>query len=254
MIMESVVSVMAGVIIHRTGRYLEIIRFGIAGTALGTGLYINLDTDSSLPKIILFQIATGFGTGMLFFPPLIALQANISQVDTASATATFGFIRNLATAASIVVGGVVFQNSMTLRIPVLRAAGLSANETDLRPVTAKGRQGCLCVESAQHVDSIYVYRSCGSRGVCFYNQTAFEQGTYRDKDWPQREHGAETGSLLRFHTMIQLLCVKDLHLDMAYISDMKTVCIYGTSNVVEKRIIPLRSLEHSNTLFSVHNV
>lgn len=136
MFTESIVSLSAGLLIHRTGRYLEIIRVGMAGTCLGTGLYINFDTESSLTKIILFQIAAGLGTGTLFFPPLLALQANVSQADTASATATYGFIRNLATAASIVVGGVVFQNSMTLRRPVLLAAGLSANETDRLAGTA----------------------------------------------------------------------------------------------------------------------
>jgi MFS family permease len=130
LVMESIVSMSAGVIIHRTGRYLEIIRVGIAVTCVGTGLYIDFDTDSSLTKIILFQIAAGLGTGLLFFPPLIALQANVSQADTASATATFGFIRNLAAASSIVIGGVVFENGMTLRKPFLLAAGLSAADTD----------------------------------------------------------------------------------------------------------------------------
>jgi hypothetical protein len=48
----------------------------------------------------------------------------ISQEDTAAATATFGFIRNLATSMSIVIGGVVFQNSMSLREAELLAAQL----------------------------------------------------------------------------------------------------------------------------------
>lgn len=48
----------------------------------------------------------------------------ISQDDTAAATATFGFVRNLATSMSIVIGGVAFQNSMRLREPELLAAQL----------------------------------------------------------------------------------------------------------------------------------
>ena len=48
----------------------------------------------------------------------------VSQSDTATATATFGFIRNIATSVSIVLGGVVFQNGMNARIPSLSAAGL----------------------------------------------------------------------------------------------------------------------------------
>lgn len=57
------------------------------------------------------------------------VQAYVKQEDTATATGTFGTIRNLATSLSIVVGGVVFQNSMESRAPLLRASGLNSNTT-----------------------------------------------------------------------------------------------------------------------------
>lgn len=128
---EAFTSALTGYLIHRTGRYVELLQFGCVTSALGTGLYINFSTDSPLVKIILFQIVAGLGIGCLFTAPVIALQANVSQADTASATATLSFVRNLATAVSIVVGGVVFQNSMVLRKPALRAAGLSAEQINV---------------------------------------------------------------------------------------------------------------------------
>jgi hypothetical protein len=124
-------SAFVGFLMHKTGSYREIIIIGAILTTLGTGLYINLDTTSSLAKIVLYQIVTGLGTGCLFAPPIIALQVNVSQAETASATATLGFIRNLATAVSIVLGGVIFSNSMSEKKADLRAAGLTANETEL---------------------------------------------------------------------------------------------------------------------------
>lgn len=127
---ESVMSVFVGIIIHKTGRYLEIIWLGNALTLLGMGLYIDLDTTTSLTKIIAYQIISGLGTGMLFFAPLLALQTNVSASHTAAATATFGFIRNLATSASVVVGGVIFQNQMTQQQSTLVAAGLPLNSTE----------------------------------------------------------------------------------------------------------------------------
>ena len=42
--------------------------------------------------------------------------------DIATATATFGFVRNLGSAISIVVGSVVFQNEMIAKQPMLRAS------------------------------------------------------------------------------------------------------------------------------------
>ena len=100
-----------------------------AGTLLmtiGIGLFIALHANSSIGQIVGFEIVEGLGSGMLFQPPLVALQAMISQADTATATATLGFIRNIATSLGVVLGGVVFQNGMDSRIPVLRAVGLNS--------------------------------------------------------------------------------------------------------------------------------
>lgn len=79
---------------------------------LGFGLFINFGDTFSLVKVVLFQTVAGLGVGLNFQPPLIALQAHVRQQDVATTTATFGFIRNIATSMSIVIGGVVFQNGM----------------------------------------------------------------------------------------------------------------------------------------------
>ncbi|KAL4913827.1 major facilitator superfamily domain-containing protein [Aspergillus aurantiobrunneus] len=123
---ESFTSLSVGILIHRTGRYQEVIWLGMAAVVLGTGLFIDYNTASTLGKIIGYQIIAGFGCGLLFFPPLLALQSNIPTKDTATATATFGFVRNVAMALSVVLGGVVFQNSMLMKRPLLRDAGLSS--------------------------------------------------------------------------------------------------------------------------------
>ncbi|PKY06989.1 MFS general substrate transporter [Aspergillus campestris IBT 28561] len=122
---EAVLSLAAGLIIHATGRYLEVIWIGMTLVVLGAGLLIDYGIDTSLGKIIGYQMVAGSGCGLLFTPPLIALQSGIKQSETASATATFGFIRNVAMALSVVIGGVVFQNGMNTQQSSLRRAGLS---------------------------------------------------------------------------------------------------------------------------------
>jgi hypothetical protein len=89
---------------------------------LGFGLFIDLDAKANWAKIILFQIVAGIGVGPLFQAPLIALQSRIAPRDIAVATATFGFTRNLSTAISVVIGGVVFQNEMQKKTPSLIAS------------------------------------------------------------------------------------------------------------------------------------
>lgn len=120
----SIGSGIVGVFIKKTGRYLECIYVGLFIMTLGVGLFIDLSADSSWAKIILYQIVAGFGCGPLFQAPLLALQASVSLGDIATATATFGFTRNLSTAISVVIGGVVFQNGMQMQIPgLIRALG-----------------------------------------------------------------------------------------------------------------------------------
>lgn len=118
----SFTSGLTGVFIKKTGKYLPPIWFGMIIMVLGFGLYIDLPRGRNWTKIILYQIVAGIGVGPNFQSPLLALQTMIAPKDIATATATFGFTRNLSTSISVVIGGVVFQNEMQKRFPALLAA------------------------------------------------------------------------------------------------------------------------------------
>lgn len=55
---------------------------------------------------------TGLGVGPNFQSPLVALQSRLKGHDIAVGTSTFGFVRNLSTSISVVLGGVIFQNQL----------------------------------------------------------------------------------------------------------------------------------------------
>ncbi|KAF4545827.1 MFS transporter [Lasiodiplodia theobromae] len=120
----------SGMLIHRTGEYRLILQVGMVFMTLGVGLFTLFNTDTSIATIVGVEVIAGIGIGLCFLPPLIALQAHVVQDDTATATSTFGFLGNLANALSIVIGGVVFQNSMELRVKALARAGLPAVLSD----------------------------------------------------------------------------------------------------------------------------
>ncbi|OWY43785.1 hypothetical protein AA0118_g3082 [Alternaria tenuissima] len=134
----SFLSAFTGVFIKKTGQYLPMIWFGMILMTLGFGLFIDFDVNTSWAKIIVFQIIAGIGVGPNFQSPLIALQSLVPVIDAdmiaskkrdiATATATFGFTRNLGSAISVVVGGVVFNNEMKSKQPQLA--------TSLGPETA----------------------------------------------------------------------------------------------------------------------
>lgn len=119
----SFASAVVGVFIKKTGQYLPAIWFGTVITTLGFGLFIDLPSSrGSWSRVIIYQIIAGVGAGPNFQSPLIALQSKINPQDIATATATFGFTRNLATAVSVVIGGVIFQNGMHKREATLTAS------------------------------------------------------------------------------------------------------------------------------------
>ncbi|ETS75122.1 hypothetical protein PFICI_13606 [Pestalotiopsis fici W106-1] len=115
----SIMSAGVGIITKKTGKYLPQIIFGMFVMTLGFGLFIDLESTANWPKVILFQIVAGIGVGPNFQSPLIALQSSVDKRDIAAATSTFGFIRQLSTSISIVVGGVIFNNKMEEQYPYL---------------------------------------------------------------------------------------------------------------------------------------
>ncbi|KAM7188436.1 Major facilitator superfamily domain containing protein [Naviculisporaceae sp. PSN 640] len=113
------VSALTGLFIKKTGKYLPCIIFGMVTMTLGFGLFIDLDRELNVAKLVLYQIVAGVGVGPNFQAPLIALQTGVQSRDIGSATGTFGFVRQLFTSISVVVGGVVFQNRMQAQYPEL---------------------------------------------------------------------------------------------------------------------------------------
>ena len=118
----SFMSMIVGIFIKKTGQYLPPIYLGVIFMTLGFGLYVDLPSGRTWGRIFPFQVIAGIGIGPNFQSPLIALQTNVEPRDIATATATFGFIRQLSTAISVVIGGVIFQNGMMNREPTLQAA------------------------------------------------------------------------------------------------------------------------------------
>ncbi|PSK37992.1 hypothetical protein B9Z65_1183 [Elsinoe australis] len=126
----AVCGVLCGVIIHRTGRFREIIWIGTFFMCLGFGLFVSFDATTSIGHVVGFQMIAGLGQGILFEAPLIAIQSQVKQEDVATATATMAFVRNVAVSISVIVCGSIFQNSMSNRNAFLRAAGLPQNLLD----------------------------------------------------------------------------------------------------------------------------
>ncbi|KAJ2615015.1 hypothetical protein H4S08_001443 [Coemansia sp. RSA 1365] len=103
-------SVIAGIIVTKTGRCHELIVVGSAVMLLGNGLLIMLGSDGSLGKIIAFLLICGLGVGMCVQTINLLGQASVRGKDMAVATTTFLFFRSLGMVLSVSVLNNVIQN------------------------------------------------------------------------------------------------------------------------------------------------
>ncbi len=128
---SSLTGVLSGIIVHLTGRYRESIWIGLILLTLGNGLYICFNSDTSIREIVLFEFVTGSGSGLLFMPTMVALQVMGPQDDIGTTTSILNYIRSIGLAISVVIGGVIFQNSMDNQASNLQAAGIPYNIIEL---------------------------------------------------------------------------------------------------------------------------
>ncbi|KAK4154478.1 vacuolar basic amino acid transporter 5 [Chaetomidium leptoderma] len=117
----SLAAACTGAFIQRTGIYLPVMYVSHVMLALGTGLFMDLQVEASLTRLFAFEIIAGIGVGMNIEPPMLAAQAATPARDTAAVVATMGYLRSIANAVSIVVGGVIFQHQMDGAYPGLVA-------------------------------------------------------------------------------------------------------------------------------------
>lgn len=89
----SIAAVVSGIIMVKTGRYRPFLWFGFAVTALGFGLMIMLDENTSTAKQEIYLLVAGIGIGCLFEPPLLGLQASTPLKDVATSTTVYLLLR-----------------------------------------------------------------------------------------------------------------------------------------------------------------
>lgn len=109
-------SVAVGIIVSKTGRFRWALWGGWTLTVLGLGLMYLLDVHTPTVSWIFIDLVAGLGTGALFPSLGFAIQASASNEDTAIAVAMFSFFRALGQTFGIVIGGVIFQNSLKSQI------------------------------------------------------------------------------------------------------------------------------------------
>nr|GAT60011.1 MFS general substrate transporter [Mycena chlorophos] len=136
-------SMIIGPLVTRTKRTKPYIIIGTVMMTIGAGLLVILNENSSLGQEMGFTLIQGMGTGFLFQPPLIALQAAMPLKDMAACTGAFYLVRILGTTIGVAIGGVAFQTDLANRLhKIVALTGTSTEQsilqgdyTDIRHIT-----------------------------------------------------------------------------------------------------------------------
>ncbi|KAG9318904.1 MFS amino acid permease [Chiua virens] len=130
----SFVSIVSGLILHKTGKYRPIIWAAYALMTLGMGLMIMLSYTSIIVEQEVFPLIAALGTGCLFQAPLIALQAAMPIKDMATASSGFMFVRTVGGAVGISLGEAIIGNVLPKKladIPNFASLGLGTTTAEL---------------------------------------------------------------------------------------------------------------------------
>jgi predicted MFS family arabinose efflux permease len=114
---QSISSVLAGLYMSKFNRYIEVVYWGFGIWTVGSGLMIMCDEDTHLGLVALFLVLTGSGTGSIFQPTLVALQAHCPKEQRAVVTSNRNTMRSLGAAVSLAVSGALLANTLKNSLP-----------------------------------------------------------------------------------------------------------------------------------------
>ena len=100
----------AGGLVAKFGRYRPIHHVGFAIMVIGFGLFSLLDANSSTAEWVVFQIIEAAGAGLVIPTLLPAVQAELTDADTALATSTWAFIRSFGLIWGATIPAAIFNN------------------------------------------------------------------------------------------------------------------------------------------------
>jgi MFS family permease len=114
---QSIASILAGLYMSKFNRYIEVVYWGFGIWTVGSGLMIMCDEDTNLGLVAFFLFLTGSGTGSIFQPTLVALQAHFPKEQRAVVTSNRNTMRSLGAAVSLAVSGALLANTLKKSLP-----------------------------------------------------------------------------------------------------------------------------------------
>ena len=114
---QALTSILSGQYISVRQHYGEVILSGFLLFTLGTGLTILFDQDLPVRYIVAILIVFGVGSGNVFQPTIVALQAHARKSQRAVVISNRNFIRAMGGAIGLALSAAVLQNVLKASLP-----------------------------------------------------------------------------------------------------------------------------------------
>jgi len=107
----------SGILVTTTKRYREQLWTGWAVVIVGLALLGTTRADTSLAKVIGYEVLTSAGFGIVFATTYFPILAPLPVTSVAQALAFFSFLRQFTQILGISIGGVIVQNDLVKKLP-----------------------------------------------------------------------------------------------------------------------------------------
>ncbi|CAG8885677.1 unnamed protein product [Penicillium egyptiacum] len=121
-----------GTLLSKFGRYRPLQPAGLALMIIGFGLLTLLDVDSNTGEWVGYQLLGALGTGLALPVLLPAVQAPLTEEDTARCTATWSFMRTFGFIWGAAIATAVFNNRFDILVPRIADTALGSQLTNGR--------------------------------------------------------------------------------------------------------------------------
>ena len=142
-------SIIAGLIVSRTGRYKVVIITGLVIMTIGITLMTQLRAETSLPVFWLWMFITGVGIGPTLSVFTIVVQNAVPFHKLGVATSNLTFFRQIGGSVGLAISGTVFGQSLKDQLPTqlapvfaqIKAAAPPAFQSQFDQLQASGGAG-----------------------------------------------------------------------------------------------------------------
>lgn len=126
---QTVSSFSSGLLVSKTGDYWWNLVVGFSFWSIGIGLLSTIDENTSLAKLVGYQMIDGIGAGQTFQTSLVAIQASVERKEMATATGLRNFLRMLGGTLALTICSTIVNNIVRTRMG--GASGLTEEQAQM---------------------------------------------------------------------------------------------------------------------------